>query len=42
MSSAVLARHAAIGLRDVDMAERANIKASGVGAFTMRDIDEKG
>jgi arginase len=35
-------RAAVIGLRDVDMAERANIKASGVGAFTMRDIDEKG
>jgi arginase len=35
--------HAAlIGLRDIDVAERANIKATGVGAFTMRDIDERG
>jgi len=35
-------RAAVVGLRDVDTAERANIKASGVGAFTMRDIDERG
>jgi arginase len=35
--------HAAlVGLRDIDRAERANIKATGVGAFTMRDIDERG
>jgi arginase len=35
--------HAAmVGLRDIDPAERANIKATGVGAFTMRDIDERG
>jgi arginase len=35
--------HAAvIGLRDVDMPERANLKASGIAAFTMRDIDERG
>ena len=35
-------RAAVVGLRDVDAAERANIKASGIGAFTMRDIDERG
>jgi arginase len=35
--------HAAlIGLRDIDLAERANLKATGVGSFTMRDIDERG
>jgi arginase len=31
-----------VGLRDVDTPERANIKASGIGAFTMRDVDERG
>jgi arginase len=36
------ARAAVVGLRDVDSAERENIKASGIGAFTMRDIDERG
>jgi arginase len=36
------ARAAVVGLRDVDMAERANIKETGIGAFTMRDIDERG
>ena len=36
------ARAAAVGLRDVDVAERENIRASGIGAFTMRDIDERG
>ena len=36
------ARAAVVGLRDVDPAERENIKASGIGAFTMRDIDERG
>jgi arginase len=35
-------RAAAIGLRDVDPAERANVRAAGLGAFTMRDIDERG
>jgi arginase len=35
-------RSAAIGLRDVDGPERANVRASGLGAFTMRDIDERG
>lgn len=35
-------RAAVVGLRDVDPAERANIKASGIGAFTMRDVDERG
>ena len=31
-----------VGLRDVDPAERGTVKASGVGTFTMRDIDERG
>jgi arginase len=35
-------RAALVAIRDVDQAERANVKASGVGAFTMRDIDERG
>ena len=35
-------RAAVVGLRDVDPAERSNIKDSGIGAFTMRDIDERG
>jgi arginase len=39
----VAGAHAAVvGLRDVDLAERAKIRASGIGAFTMRDIDERG
>ncbi len=36
------ARASLVGLRDIDIPERANIKATGVGAFTMRDIDERG
>jgi arginase len=36
------ARASVVGLRDVDPAERATVKASGIGAFTMRDIDERG
>src|ERR1700757_1236440 len=36
------ARAAVVGLRDVDAAERENIRDSGIGAFTMRDIDERG
>jgi len=36
------ARAAVVGLRDVDPPERGNLKASGIGAFTMRDIDERG
>ena len=36
------ARAAVVGLRDVDPAERATIKESGIGAYTMRDIDERG
>jgi arginase len=36
------ARAALVGIRDVDEAERANVRASGIGAFTMRDIDERG
>ena len=35
-------RTALVGLRDVDPAERATVKSSGIGAFTMRDIDERG
>lgn len=31
-----------VGLRDVDAAEVAAIKAKGIRAFTMRDIDERG
>ena len=36
------ARAAVVGLRDVDPAERGNIRETGIGAFTMRDIDERG
>ncbi|MGE0453812.1 MAG: arginase [Vicinamibacteria bacterium] len=36
------ARAALVGIRDVDVRERDNVRASGVGAFTMRDIDERG
>lgn len=36
------ARAAVIGLRDVDVAERANVQRSGVHAYTMRDLDERG
>ncbi len=36
------ARAAIVGLRDVDHDERANVHATGIGAFTMRDIDERG
>jgi arginase len=35
-------RAAVVGLRDVDAAERGNLKELGIGAFTMRDIDERG
>ena len=39
----VEARHVAlVGLRDLDAKERRLIKDSGVHAFTMRDIDERG
>ncbi len=33
---------ALVGLRDVDMLERPHVRESGVKAFTMRDIDERG
>jgi arginase len=33
---------AIIGLRDVDLLEKPHVKRSGVRAFTMRDIDERG
>jgi arginase len=35
-------RASLVGIRDVDPAERPTVRASGVGAFTMRDIDERG
>jgi arginase len=31
-----------VGIRDVDPAERETVKGSGVGAFTMRDVDGRG
>jgi arginase len=31
-----------VGLRDVDRTERPQVRASGVHAYTMRDIDERG
>jgi len=31
-----------VGLREVDMTERAHVRQSGVRIFTMRDIDERG
>ena len=31
-----------VGLRDVDMLERGHVRETGVRAFTMRDIDERG
>jgi arginase len=33
---------ALVGIRDVDQSEREVVRASGVTAFTMRDIDERG
>jgi arginase len=33
---------AVVGLRDVDMLEKPHVRNSGVRAFTMRDIDERG
>ncbi len=36
------ANAAIVGLRDVDNKERSNVRDSGVRAFTMRDIDERG
>lgn len=33
---------ALVGLRNVDLSERSNVRKSGVRAFTMRDIDERG
>jgi arginase len=35
-------RAAIIGLRSVDVKERANVEQVGIGAFTMRHIDERG
>ena len=31
-----------VGLRDVDILERGQVRQTGVRAFTMRDIDERG
>jgi len=31
-----------VGVRDIDGAEKANIKESGIEVYTMRDIDERG
>jgi arginase len=36
------AHTAIVGLRDVDRLERDNVRDSGVHAYTMRDIDERG
>jgi arginase len=36
------ARAAVVGLRDVDPAERGNLRDMGIGTFTMRDVDERG
>ncbi len=33
---------ALVGIRDVDIMERRIVRKSGVRAFTMRDIDERG
>jgi arginase len=33
---------ALVGIRDIDAQERTNIRESGISAFTMRDIDERG
>src|SRR5205823_12294107 len=31
-----------VGLRDVDQLEKPHVRESGIRAFTMRDIDERG
>jgi arginase len=36
------ARAALVGIRDIDRRERDNLRSSGIGLFTMRDIDERG
>jgi len=36
------ARAALVGIRDIDRRERDNLRKSGIGLFTMRDIDERG
>jgi arginase len=35
-------RAALVGIRDVDPEERTTVRTSGIGAFTMRDVDERG
>jgi arginase len=42
-SPKVLAQHTVlVGIRDVDEAERENIRRAGITVYTMRDIDELG
>ena len=31
-----------MGMRDMDPAEKENMRRAGIGVFTMRDIDERG
>ena len=31
-----------VGIRDVDLPEKENIRRAGIEVFTMRDIDERG
>lgn len=33
---------ALVGIRDIDILERNNVRESGIHAFTMRDVDERG
>jgi arginase len=40
---ALLGKHVAlVGIRDLDAAERAHLRAWGVNLFTMRDVDQRG
>jgi arginase len=40
---AILGKHVAlVGIRDLDLAERAHLRAWGVQLFSMRDIDQRG
>ena len=38
----IRATSALVGIRDVDALEKPHVRESGVRAFTMRDIDERG
>jgi arginase len=31
-----------VGVRDIDLVEKENVRKAGIGVFTMRDIDERG